>query len=67
MEWLDDSDKALDSEAEIANEPDKIKMQLAQHKVTVHLLIVPLRKKCKSRLQLHFLDRTAVKHTVFNV
>ncbi|XP_068613208.1 dystonin-like [Brachionichthys hirsutus] len=32
MEWLDDSDKTLDSEVEIANEPDKIKMQLAQHK-----------------------------------
>ncbi|KAJ8250314.1 hypothetical protein COCON_G00222360 [Conger conger] len=31
-EWLDESEKALDSELEIANEPDKIKMQLAQHK-----------------------------------
>lgn len=34
MEWLDESEKALDSEVEIANDPDKIKMQLAQHKVT---------------------------------
>ncbi|XP_060091226.1 dystonin isoform X6 [Heteronotia binoei] len=31
-EWLDDSEKALDSELEIANDPDKIKMQLTQHK-----------------------------------
>ncbi|XP_061479006.1 dystonin isoform X23 [Rhineura floridana] len=31
-EWLDDSEKALDAELEIANDPDKIKMQLAQHK-----------------------------------
>lgn len=34
-EWLEESEKALDSELEIANDPDKIKMQLAQHKVTV--------------------------------
>ncbi|PWA25603.1 hypothetical protein CCH79_00001560 [Gambusia affinis] len=32
MEWLDESEKALDSEVEIANDPDKIKMQLTQHK-----------------------------------
>nr|XP_056712073.1 dystonin [Euleptes europaea] len=32
MEWLDDSEKALDAELEIANDPDKIKMQLTQHK-----------------------------------
>ncbi|XP_072856398.2 dystonin isoform X8 [Pogona vitticeps] len=31
-EWLDESEKALDTELEIANDPDKIKMQLAQHK-----------------------------------
>ncbi|XP_019902781.3 dystonin isoform X25 [Esox lucius] len=31
-EWLDESEKALDSELEIANDPDKIKTQLAQHK-----------------------------------
>ncbi|XP_055786174.1 dystonin-like isoform X13 [Salvelinus fontinalis] len=31
-EWLDESEKALDSELEIANDPDKIKMQLVQHK-----------------------------------
>uniref|UniRef100_A0A8D0BYN7 Dystonin n=1 Tax=Salvator merianae TaxID=96440 RepID=A0A8D0BYN7_SALMN len=31
-EWLDESEKTLDSELEIANDPDKIKMQLAQHK-----------------------------------
>ncbi|XP_074531256.1 dystonin isoform X2 [Halichoeres trimaculatus] len=32
MEWLDESEKTLDSEVEIANDPDKIKAQLAQHK-----------------------------------
>ncbi|XP_038593004.1 dystonin isoform X12 [Micropterus salmoides] len=32
MEWLDESEKTLDSEVEIANDPGKIKMQLAQHK-----------------------------------
>ncbi|XP_051506822.1 dystonin-like [Myxocyprinus asiaticus] len=32
MEWLEESESALDSELEIANDPDKIKMQLAQHK-----------------------------------
>ncbi|XP_069036167.1 dystonin isoform X12 [Lepisosteus oculatus] len=31
-EWLEESEKALDSELEIANDPGKIKMQLAQHK-----------------------------------
>ncbi|KAJ8377716.1 hypothetical protein AAFF_G00254500 [Aldrovandia affinis] len=31
-EWLEESEKALDSELEIANEPDKIKTQLVQHK-----------------------------------
>lgn len=39
MEWLDESEKNLDSEVEIANEPDKIKMQLLQHKVS-HLISV---------------------------
>lgn len=33
MEWLEESESALDSELEIANDPDKIKTQLAQHKV----------------------------------
>ncbi|XP_019725977.1 dystonin isoform X16 [Hippocampus comes] len=32
MEWLDESEKTLDSEVEIANEPDKLKKQLSQHK-----------------------------------
>uniref|UniRef100_A0A8C7EAU4 Dystonin n=1 Tax=Nothoprocta perdicaria TaxID=30464 RepID=A0A8C7EAU4_NOTPE len=32
MEWLEESEKSLDSELEIANDPDKIKLQLAQHK-----------------------------------
>ncbi|XP_069570064.1 microtubule-actin cross-linking factor 1 isoform X3 [Brachyistius frenatus] len=32
MEWLDESEKTLDSDVEIANDPDKIKMQLGQHK-----------------------------------
>lgn len=38
MEWLDESEKSLDSDVEIANEPDKIKTQLLQHKVTEHPL-----------------------------
>ncbi|NXF35012.1 DYST protein, partial [Nyctibius bracteatus] len=32
MEWLEESEKSLDSDLEIANDPDKIKMQLTQHK-----------------------------------
>nr|XP_004668268.2 dystonin isoform X8 [Jaculus jaculus] len=32
MEWLEESEKSLDSELEIANDPDKIKTQLSQHK-----------------------------------
>ncbi|XP_051060317.1 dystonin isoform X3 [Phodopus roborovskii] len=32
MEWLEESEKSLDSELEIANDPDKIKTQLVQHK-----------------------------------
>ncbi|KAG9493771.1 hypothetical protein GDO78_001574 [Eleutherodactylus coqui] len=32
MEWLEESEMALDSELEIANDPDKIKTQLTQHK-----------------------------------
>nr|XP_033792313.1 dystonin isoform X3 [Geotrypetes seraphini] len=32
MEWLEESENALDSELEIANDPDKIKAQLVQHK-----------------------------------
>lgn len=39
MEWLDESEKSLDSEVEIANDPDKIKTQLSQHKVTERPLI----------------------------
>ena len=34
MEWLEESEKSLDSEVEIANDPDRIKTQLAQHKVS---------------------------------
>lgn len=36
MEWLDESEKTLDSDVEIANEPDKVKTQLVQHKVMNH-------------------------------
>ncbi|XP_042637562.1 dystonin [Orycteropus afer afer] len=32
MEWLEESEKSLDAELEIANDPDKIKTQLGQHK-----------------------------------
>lgn len=34
MEWLEESEKSLDSELEIANDPDKIKTQLTTHKVS---------------------------------
>lgn len=37
MEWLEESEKSLDSELEIANDPDKIKAQLVQHKVSCSL------------------------------
>lgn len=36
-DWLEEAEKRLDSELEISNEPDKIKVQLAKHKV-LHLL-----------------------------
>lgn len=49
MEWLDESEKTLDSEVEIANDPGKIKMQLAQHKVNEHRLITVYREKNESR------------------
>ncbi|XP_072354530.1 dystonin isoform X18 [Scyliorhinus torazame] len=32
MEWLEDSEKNLDSDLEIANDPDRVKMQLVNHK-----------------------------------
>ncbi|KAM8953054.1 dystonin [Pelodytes ibericus] len=32
MEWLEESEQSLDSELEIANDPDKIKTQLTMHK-----------------------------------
>ncbi|XDV50937.1 hypothetical protein PO909_019905 [Leuciscus waleckii] len=32
MEWLEESERSLDSELEIANDPDRIKTQLTQHK-----------------------------------
>ncbi|XP_078477699.1 LOW QUALITY PROTEIN: dystonin-like, partial [Lampetra planeri] len=32
MEWLDESEKTLDSEVEVSNDPGKLKMQLSQHK-----------------------------------
>ena len=37
MEWLEESEKSLDSELEIANDPDRIKTQLTQHKVGAQL------------------------------
>lgn len=49
MEWLDESEKSLDSEVEIANEPDKIKTQLAQHKVINHCSILVYWENNKSQ------------------
>lgn len=34
MEWLEESENSLDSELDIANDPDKIKTQLTTHKVS---------------------------------
>lgn len=45
MEWLDESERSLDSDVEIANEPDKIKAQLLQHKVSQRPLTFALRIK----------------------
>ena len=52
MEWLEESEKSLDSELEIANDPDKIKTQLAQHKVggqlkEAHCIILSLKVTLK--------------------
>ena len=52
MEWLEESEKSLESELEIANDPDKIKTQLAQHKVggqlkEAHCVIVSLKVTLK--------------------
>lgn len=71
MEWLEESEKSLDSELEIANDPDKIKTQLAQHKVGLQLIktccvIVCLKITCK-----FLLDYVCIHHwrkkTLFNV
>lgn len=48
MEWLDESEKNLDSDVEIANEPDKIKTQLLQHKVNELLLTLASIKGLRS-------------------
>lgn len=37
-DWLEEAEKRLDSELEISNEPDKIKVQLAKHKVLARQL-----------------------------
>lgn len=45
-DWLEEAEKRLDSELEISNEPDKIKVQLAKHKVLRRLQsIMPKKKK----------------------
>lgn len=33
IDWLEDAESHLDSELEISNDPDKIKLQLSKHKV----------------------------------
>lgn len=63
MEWLDESERNLDSEVEIANEPDKIKTQLTQHKVIKTLFPqyhVPLVKPFPFVL-VHFISLSDVK------
>ncbi|XP_013908366.1 PREDICTED: microtubule-actin cross-linking factor 1-like isoform X2 [Thamnophis sirtalis] len=37
VDWLDDAENHLNSELEISNDPDKIKLQLSKHKVGVQL------------------------------
>lgn len=44
-DWLEEAEKRLDSELEISNEPDKIKVQLAKHKVTHRFDCVRKKKK----------------------
>lgn len=36
IDWLEDAENHLDSELEISNDPDKIKLQLSKHKVELH-------------------------------
>lgn len=37
MDWLEDAENNLNSELEISNDPDKIKLQLSKHKVGIQL------------------------------
>lgn len=37
MDWLEDAENHLNSELEISNDPDKIKLQLSKHKVGAQL------------------------------
>lgn len=41
-DWLEEAESRLDSELEISNEPDKIKIQLAKHKVGFYQIAVTL-------------------------
>ncbi len=67
MEWLDESEKTLDSEVEIANDPDKIKTQLAQHKVTEHHLITAYWEKNESENNQGTLIASTAQFHSFNI
>lgn len=46
-DWLEEAESRLDSELEISNEPDKIKIQLAKHKVHYMLEFWGMQLYCK--------------------
>lgn len=46
-DWLEEAEKRLDSELEISNEPDKIKVQLAKHKVPQAVTVHTFMQVCK--------------------
>lgn len=51
-DWLEEAEKRLDSELEISNEPDKIKVQLAKHKVLHRLqCVMPNKNVCIFQLK----------------
>lgn len=67
MEWLDESEKTLDSEVEIANDPDKIKTQLALHKVTEQRLIALHRGNDESFIYILYIYLTETTFLLYNM
>lgn len=57
MEWLEESENSLDSELDIANDPDKIKTQLTTHKVS---FMFEVQKKIRDKMYyLHLISHNA--------